>query len=140
MPGIRLERIWRRPTSCGPSAVRLRRQGSWPARSSERCGESRIADIGRPGRGDGVGAPPLLGVTMNIPVTGTHMIVLPGGGYAEHAPHEAELVAGWLGEIGVQASVFRYPLNVRHPVPLWDWTVSRAPVSRNDRQCADVAR
>jgi acetyl esterase/lipase len=49
---------------------------------------------------------------------GTHMIVLPGGGYAEHAPHEAEPVARWLGEIGVQASVFRYPLNVRHPVPL----------------------
>jgi acetyl esterase/lipase len=48
----------------------------------------------------------------------THMIVLPGGGYAEHAAHEAEPVAGWLGEIGVQASVFRYPLNVRHPVPL----------------------
>ena len=49
---------------------------------------------------------------------GTHMIVLPGGGYAGHAPHEAEPVASWLGEIGVQASVFRYPLNVRHPVPL----------------------
>src|ERR1700757_2473435 len=49
---------------------------------------------------------------------GTHMIVLPGGGYAEHAPHEAEPVARWLGEIGVQASVFRYPLNVRHPAPL----------------------
>ena len=49
---------------------------------------------------------------------GTHMIVLPGGGYAEHAGHEAEPVAGWLGEIGVQASVFRYPLNVRHPAPL----------------------
>jgi len=49
---------------------------------------------------------------------GTHMIVLPGGGYAAHAPHEAEPVAGWLSEIGVQASVFRYPLNVRHPVPL----------------------
>ena len=46
------------------------------------------------------------------------MIVLPGGGYAVHAPHEAEPVAEWLGEIGVQASVFRYPLNVRHPVPL----------------------
>jgi len=27
-------------------------------------------------------------------------------------------VARWLGEIGVQASVFRYPLNVRHPAPL----------------------
>jgi acetyl esterase/lipase len=51
-------------------------------------------------------------------VAGTHMIVLPGGGYAEHAPHEAEPVARWLREIGVQASVFRYPLNVRHPAPL----------------------
>src|SRR5947209_10455276 len=46
------------------------------------------------------------------------MIVLPGGGYAAHARHEAEPVAAWLGELGVQASVFRYPLNVRHPVPL----------------------
>jgi hypothetical protein len=34
------------------------------------------------------------------------MIVLPGGGYAAHAPHEAEPVASWLGEMGVQASVF----------------------------------
>src|SRR6185312_1455450 len=50
--------------------------------------------------------------------SGTHMIVLPGGGYAAHAPHEAEPVASWLSEIGVQASVFRYPLNVRHPAPL----------------------
>jgi acetyl esterase/lipase len=46
------------------------------------------------------------------------MIVLPGGGYAEHTAHEAEPVARWLGETGVQASVFRYPLNVRHPAPL----------------------
>jgi acetyl esterase/lipase len=46
------------------------------------------------------------------------MIVLPGGGYAAHTPHEAEPVARWLGEIGVQASVFRYPVNVRHPAPL----------------------
>ncbi|HEY3650216.1 MAG TPA: hypothetical protein VGL33_19795 [Streptosporangiaceae bacterium] len=49
---------------------------------------------------------------------GTHTIVLPGGGYAAHAPHEAEPVASWLSEIGVPASVFRYPLNVRHPAPL----------------------
>jgi dienelactone hydrolase len=55
---------------------------------------------------------------MNTPVASTHMIVLPGGGYAAHAPHEAEPVASWLSEIGVQASVFRYPLNVRHPAPL----------------------
>ena len=51
-------------------------------------------------------------------MTGTHVIVLPGGGYAVHAEHEAEPVASWLGETGLQASVFRYPLNVRHPVPL----------------------
>jgi acetyl esterase/lipase len=57
-------------------------------------------------------------MTTNVSATGTHMIVLPGGGYAEHASHEAEPVASWLGEIGVPTSVFRYPLNVRHPVPL----------------------
>jgi hypothetical protein len=51
-------------------------------------------------------------------VTGTHMIVLPGGGYAAHTAHEAEPVARWLAEIGRPASVFRYPLNVRHPAPL----------------------
>jgi acetyl esterase/lipase len=55
---------------------------------------------------------------MSFPMPSTHMIVLPGGGYAEHAPDEAEPVAEWLGEIGVQASVFRYPVNVRHPIPL----------------------
>jgi hypothetical protein len=38
------------------------------------------------------------------------MIVLAGGGYTEHAVHEAEPIAGWLGRIGVRASVFRYPL------------------------------
>ena len=48
----------------------------------------------------------------------THVIVLPGGGYAEHAPHEAEPVARWLTGTGLRASVFRYPVNVRHPVPL----------------------
>lgn len=46
------------------------------------------------------------------------MIVLPGGGYAEHAAHEAEPVVDWLGDIDVPASVFRYPLNARHPEPL----------------------
>ena len=55
------------------------------------------------------------------------MIILPGGGYAEHAPHEAEPIADWLGQIGVPASVFRYPLHTRHPVPL---EVLRAEISR----------
>jgi len=55
---------------------------------------------------------------MPFSATGTHMIVLPGGGYAEHANHEAEPVAAWLGDLGVPASVYRYPLHARHPRPL----------------------
>lgn len=48
----------------------------------------------------------------------THVIVLPGGGYAQHSAHEAEPVAEWLEGLGLEASVFRYPLQVRHPEPL----------------------
>jgi acetyl esterase/lipase len=48
----------------------------------------------------------------------THVIVLPGGGYSQHVAHEAEPIVGWLQGLGVQASVFRYPLLVRHPEPL----------------------
>ena len=47
-----------------------------------------------------------------------HVIVLPGGGYAEHTQHEAEPVADWLATLGVSAAVFRYPLHARHPEPL----------------------
>jgi acetyl esterase/lipase len=46
------------------------------------------------------------------------VIVLPGGGYARHVADEAEPIAQWLAELGVAASVFRYPLMVRHPAPL----------------------
>ncbi len=72
---------------------------------------------------------------MTTSVASTHMIVLPGGGYAAHAPHEAEPVARWLAEMGVQASVFRYPLNVRHPAPL---DALRAEIGR--RQAAGAQR
>ena len=51
-------------------------------------------------------------------VSETHVIVLPGGGYAEHAANEAEPIVGWLSGLDVRASVFRYPLLVRHPVPM----------------------
>ncbi len=45
----------------------------------------------------------------------THVIVLPGGGYHRHAPHEGEPVAAWLRSLGVEASVFAYPVLTRHP-------------------------
>ena len=48
----------------------------------------------------------------------THAIVLPGGGYAQHVAHEDEPIVDWLNGLGVRASVFRYPLMVRHPEPL----------------------
>ena len=51
-------------------------------------------------------------------MSSVHAIVLPGGGYQVHAPHEAEPVAAWLESVGLSATVFRYPLNTRHPGPL----------------------
>jgi acetyl esterase/lipase len=51
-------------------------------------------------------------------MNGTHAIVLPGGGYAAHAANEAEPIAAWLESLGLDASVFRYPLHTRHPGPL----------------------
>jgi acetyl esterase/lipase len=47
-----------------------------------------------------------------------HVIVLPGGGYETLVEHEGEPVVGWLEGLGLRASVFRYPLLVRHPEPL----------------------
>jgi acetyl esterase/lipase len=54
----------------------------------------------------------------SIADTMTHMLVLPGGGYAKHSAHEGEPVVKWLKGLGLEASVFRYPLHVRHPIPL----------------------
>jgi acetyl esterase/lipase len=47
-----------------------------------------------------------------------HVIVLPGGGYRRHAPHEGEPVAEWLRGLGLEASVFAYPVKTRHPAVL----------------------
>lgn len=47
-----------------------------------------------------------------------HVIVLPGGGYTRHAPHEGEPVAIWLRSLGLSASVLRYPVGTRHPAVL----------------------
>lgn len=49
---------------------------------------------------------------------GDHIIVLPGGGYSGHSDHEGEPVADWLRSIGVESSVFRYPVKTRHPAVL----------------------
>jgi acetyl esterase/lipase len=49
------------------------------------------------------------------------VIVLPGGGYHVHAPHEAEPVAEWLGALGMSTFVCRYRVYPsRHPGPLAD--------------------
>ncbi len=47
-----------------------------------------------------------------------HVIVLPGGGYTDLSDEEAEPVADWLGGLGLSSSVFRYPVQTRHPGPL----------------------
>ena len=55
---------------------------------------------------------------MSAPQSDTHFIVLPGGGYADHAENEAEPIVDWLAGLGISASVLRYPLHARHPIPL----------------------
>ena len=45
----------------------------------------------------------------------THVIVLPGGGYAEFAPHEGESVARWLTGTGIQCD--RISLPAQRPAP-----------------------
>lgn len=44
-------------------------------------------------------------------------MVLPGGGYHRHAPHEGGRVVAWLNELGLEASEFLYPVLTRHPGP-----------------------
>lgn len=49
------------------------------------------------------------------------ILVLPGGGYAHQADHEAEPVAEWLASLGIHAYVLRYRVAPhRHPAPLED--------------------
>jgi acetyl esterase/lipase len=47
-----------------------------------------------------------------------HIIVLAGGGYAFRSDHEGEPVAEWLRSLGLDASVFDYPVLTRHPGPI----------------------
>ena len=47
-----------------------------------------------------------------------HIIVLPGGGYTNLSDDEAEPIAAWLTGLGLSSSVFRYPVQTRHPGPL----------------------
>jgi acetyl esterase/lipase len=56
-----------------------------------------------------------------------HVIVLPGGGYRRHAPGEGEPVAEWLRGLGLEASVFAYPVKSRYPAGL---QAVRAEVAR----------
>jgi acetyl esterase/lipase len=61
-----------------------------------------------PARGAGAGPKPAI-------------LVLPGGGYAHQANHEAEPVAEWLASLGIHAYVLRYRVAPhRHPAPLED--------------------
>jgi acetyl esterase/lipase len=76
-----------------------------------------------------VGLDPFLGTELPsfsvhpAAVRGPHpaVIVLPGGGYGGHAPHEAEPIAAWLNAAGISAFILRYRVApYRHPWPLAD--------------------
>ncbi|MGK9219152.1 MULTISPECIES: alpha/beta hydrolase [unclassified Microbacterium] len=69
------------------------------------------------------------------------MLVLPGGGYAHHAPHEAEPVAAWLNDAGLNAVVFRYPVAPqRHPEPIVATRSLLAALRRGEHGAFDVSR
>jgi acetyl esterase/lipase len=55
---------------------------------------------------------------MSPPRSQMQFIVLPGGGYAAYAENEADPIVDWLDELGPRATVLRYPLHARHPIPL----------------------
>jgi acetyl esterase/lipase len=55
---------------------------------------------------------------MSSPRPQLHFIVLPGGGYAAYAENEAKPIVDWLEGLGFSATVLRYPLHARHPIPL----------------------
>ena len=55
---------------------------------------------------------------MSSPRSEAHFIVLPGGGYEVYTENEAEPIVDWLGSLGITATVLRYPLRARHPIPL----------------------
>ncbi|MFI7744742.1 alpha/beta hydrolase [Kocuria rhizosphaericola] len=63
-------------------------------------------------------SPPVRGPVPEGGEPSRHVIVLPGGGYAGHADNEAEPIAEWLGQLGLSATVFRYPVHAEHPAPL----------------------
>jgi acetyl esterase/lipase len=67
-------------------------------------------------------APPTL--TAYLPRGGQRTsacVVLPGGGYGGHAPHEGEPIARWLVGLGIAAFVATYRVAPhRHPRPLLD--------------------
>jgi acetyl esterase/lipase len=67
----------------------------------------------------GGGSPGLTAYPVDGDPSAPAVLVLPGGGYGHHAPHESEPVARWLGSLGVAAFVLTYRLD-RHPAPLLD--------------------
>lgn len=48
-------------------------------------------------------------------VSADHVIVLPGGAYSRHSDNEGQPIADWLTSLGLSSSVFRYPIETRHP-------------------------
>lgn len=48
-------------------------------------------------------------------MTRDHVLVLPGGGYSRLSDNESHTVVAWLEQLGLSASVFRYPVGTRHP-------------------------
>jgi len=58
--------------------------------------------------------------------TGSAFVVLPGGGYGGHAPHEGHPFAEWLSGLGIFAAVLEYRLGPKYHHPCMLNDASRA--------------
>lgn len=63
----------------------------------------------------------------STPTHPDHVIVCPGGGYVGYAENDGGPAVAWLRQLGLSASVFRYPIHTRHPGPV---DAVRAEVAR----------
>lgn len=76
---------------------------------------------GIPGAIEGVADTPRMVVYRTRRANAPCVLICPGGGYANRAPHEADPVAHWLNTLGITGIVVHYRVKpYRHPHPLSD--------------------
>lgn len=73
------------------------------------------------GLAEGCSAPSVRAVLPTADAPTAAVVICPGGGYEDLAPHESEVIGEWLAGLGIAGVVLRYRVAPhRHPAPLAD--------------------